>query len=289
MRRAAVLLLPLLAAGCASSHRYEAPLPTLPSSVSLPAPPTRLPPPDTLPKLAPEDPIKATVGALADGLVKPRKEWFKGVTYMPPYHPNHSYLIYIPEGGVSNFEFSPGEAVKPATCGDGGTILSQSYTSMGTGPSKKWVWQVKAKMTAPRQDCTITTNRGIYSVVVQTTTKAHTRTIRWSDPYEFLSAVDPHNAGTDLICQKADINYSLNGDPGAFGLRPGDVSNDGMHTCIQFPQSAGFDIPAICLIEGDQERPASPSMINGAYLLDGVPPVIELRTDNATLRIERGR
>jgi hypothetical protein len=28
-------------------------------------------------------------------------------------------------------------------------------------------------------------------------------------------------------------------------------------------------------------------MIDGAYLIDGVPPVIELRTDTATLRIER--
>jgi type IV secretory pathway VirB9-like protein len=281
--RAAVLLLPLFAAACAGPQ-YRPPLPTLPSSASLPARPVRPPPPDTLPRLAPEDPVKASFAALSEGLVKPRREWFKGVTYMPPYHPNHSYLVYIPEGGVSTFQFSPGEKPQPATCADGGVILSQSWSSLGVGPSKSWVWSVKARMTAPRQDCTVTTNRGIYSVVIQPTTRTHTSRVRWSDPYGFLSEADPD---TPELCARTDINYRLAGDEGAFGLRPGDVSNDGSHTCIRFPQSAGFDLPAVWLVEGDNERPASPAMIDGAYLIDGVPPVIELRTDAATLRIER--
>jgi hypothetical protein len=287
--RTAVLMMPLLAGGCASSH-YEAPLPTLPSaSTHLPAPPARPPLPDTLPKLAPEDPIKATVGALADGLVKPRREWFKGLTYMPPYHPNHGYLVYIPVGRSTSLEFSPGEKPQEATCSDSsGKILAPSWSSMGVGPSRKWVFQVKVTMEPPfpRQDCTISTSRGIYTIFIQGTSSTHTAKVRWSDPYGLLSEADPD---APEICEKRDINYSLNGDPGAFGLRPGDIGNDGVHTCIQFPQTAGFDLPAVWLIEGDQERPASPTMIDGAYLIDGVPPVIELRTDNATLRIERAQ
>ena len=286
MRRAAVLLLSCLSGACSPSPGYQPPLPTLPSAAaSLPVLAARPPPPETLPKLPPEDPVRATVTALRDGLVKPRREWFKGVTYTPPYHPNHSYLVYIPEGAVSTFEFTPGEKPRPAYCGDGGVILSQSWSHLGTGPSKAWVWHVKAKMTAPRQTCTVTTSRGIYRVVIQPTASTHTPAVHWSDPYGFLSPADP--AAPEMICQKADINYAFAGDPGAFGLRPGDVSNDGMHTCIQFPQSAGFATPAVWLIEGDQARPASPTMINGAYLVDGVPAVLELRTDTATLRIER--
>lgn len=275
--------LPLIVGACAGPE-YRAPLPTSPTTVSLPAPMARPAPPDVLPALAPEDPVKATFAALSDGLVKPRREWFKGVTYMPPYHPNHSYLVYIPEGNSTAFQFSAGEKPQPATCSDGGMILSQSWSSMGVGASKSWVWTVKSKMTAPRQDCTVTTNRGIYSIVVQPTTKTHTSKVRWSDPYGFLSEADPE---TPDICTPADVNYTLAGDDGAFGLRVGDVSNDGSHTCIRFPQSAAFDLPAVWLIEGESERPATPSMINGAYLIDGVPPIIELRTDNATIRIER--
>src|SRR4051794_16250794 len=102
---------------------------------------------------------------------------------MPPYHPNHAYLVYIPEGGTSIFEFSAGETPKPASCSDSsGNILSQTWTSMGVGPGKTWVWKLKVAMTAPMQDCTVTTNRGIYSIFIQTTTKTHTAKIRWSDP-----------------------------------------------------------------------------------------------------------
>lgn len=283
MGRLTAVGLPLLLAACAGPE-YRPPLPTLPTAASLPAPVVRRAPPDTLPVMAAEDPVKATFAALSDGLVKPRREWFKGVTYTPPYHPNHSYLVYIPEGNSTVFMFGPGEKPQPALCSDGGAILSQAWSSMGVGPSKSWVWTVKAKMTAPRQDCTVTTNRGIYSVVIQPTTKTHTSKVRWSDPYGFLTEADPE---TPDVCTKADVNYTLAGNEGAFGLRVGDVSNDGNHTCIQFPQSAAFDLPAVWLIEGESERPATPSTIDGAYVIDGVPPVIELRTDNATIRIER--
>lgn len=287
MRRAAAFLILPLIAGCASS-KYEAPLPTLPSaSLQLPRAPARPPLPDTLPKLPAEDPVKAIAGATKDGLVKPRREWFKGLTYMPPYHPNHGYLVYIPFGLSSTFEFSPGEKPQDATCSDSsGNIIAPSWSSMGVGAGKKWVFQVKVTMEPPfpRQDCTVLTTRGIYSIYVQGTRSTHTAKVRWSDPYGVLSEADPE---APEPCAQADIDYALSGDPGAFGLRPGDVSNDGRHTCLRFPQSAGFDLPSVWLIEGDQERPASPTMIDGAYRIDGVPRVIELRTDNATLRIER--
>jgi type IV secretory pathway VirB9-like protein len=205
---------------------------------------------------------------------------------MPPYHPNHSYLVYTPEGNSTAFLFGKGEKPQSSmvTCDDGGTILDPSWSSMGVGSSKSYVLTIKAKMTAPRQGCLITTNRGIYSIVIQPTTRTHITKVAWSDPYGFLSEPDPE---TPDVCGGGDLNYTMAGDPGAFGIRMGDVSNDGSHTCIRFPQSAAFDVPAVWLVEGDNERPASPAMIDNAYVIDGVPPVIELRTDNATLRIER--
>jgi hypothetical protein len=254
-----------------------------------------LPPPDTLPELPKEDPIKAAAGALAQGLVTPRKAWHKGITYEPPYHPNHAYLIYIPEGGKSSLQFGKREIPEQALCEgvlpegaateDNPGIMSTTWTAMGSGASESWVLDIKVKMQAPRQTCTITTNRGIYIVVVQPTKTTHTMKVQWSDPYNFLA---PDNGVQSApICRGTDVNYRFTGDPGAFGIAPGSISNDGAHTCIRFPPSAAFDLPAAWLIEGDTERPASPSTINGAYLIDGVPAVIELRTSNATLRIER--
>jgi hypothetical protein len=283
-----VLVAALLMGGCASQPAYQPPLPTLPSSPPvLPEPVVaRIPPPDVLPQLPPEDPVKASMAALREGIIKPRREWFKGVTYAPPYHPNHSYLIYIPEGNGSVFQFSPGEQPDEngATCPDGGSILDESWSSTGVGPGKSWLWTVKVRMTAPAIQCSLTTNRGPYIIVIQPTTKTHISKIQFSDPYSFLSEADPE---TPEICPKMDVNYVLTGNEGAFGLRPGDISNNGKHTCIRFPQSAAFDLPAAWLVEGDKERPATPATIDNAYVIDGVPPVIELRTDSATLRIER--
>src|SRR5690242_16167702 len=45
---------------------------------------------------------------------------------------------------------------------DGGVILSTVWTQTGAGASESWVLDIKAKMQAPRQTCSITTNRGVY-------------------------------------------------------------------------------------------------------------------------------
>ena len=290
--RTTVLALPLVMGACASS--YEPPLPTLPSPQQLPEPPRMVvAPPDTLPDLPAEDPIKAAVAAAKKGLVKPRRDWFKGLTYMPHYHPNHGYLLFIAEGSATSLEFMKREVNGKMTCPDGGVILSPSWTQVGGGASESWILQVKAKMQAEGNKqirCEITTNRAPsgYTVVFQTVpigSPAHISKVRWADPYNFLAA--DNGVQSAPICQGTDGNYRITGNLGAFGLTSGSISNDGAHTCIRFPPSAAFDLPAAWLVEGDQERPASPSTINGAYLIDGVPPVIELRTDNATIRIER--
>ena len=249
-------------------------------------------PPDTLPELPKEDPIKAAASAMSKGLVTPRKEWFKGLTYMPPYHPNHGYVVYIPEGQKTSFVFGKREIPESALCegvmpegSEMPGIMSTAWTQQGSGASESYVLDIKVKMTAPRQKCSITTNRGVYIVIVQPTTSTHTMKVQWSDPYNFLAG--DNGVKSAPICQGSDVNYRVTGDLGAFGLTSNSITNDGAQTCIRFPPSAAFDLPAAWLVEGDTERPASPATINGAYLIDGVPPVIELRTDNATLRIER--
>jgi hypothetical protein len=289
---AAVLALPFLAGACASSG-YEPPLPTLPSPAHAPPPvvPVVVAPPETLPDLPPEDPVKAASAALRGGLVKPRREWFKGLAYVPPYHPNHGYLVYVAEGSQTNLQFGKREIPETATCQDAGVILSVAWTQTGSGASESWMLQAKAKVQGEGNGqirCSVTTNRGPYTVFFKTmpvSSPAHIATVRWSDPYDFLA---PDNGVKSApVCAGTDGNYRLTGDLGAFGLTPGRVTNDGAHTCLRFPPSAAFDLPAAWLVEGDAERPASPQTINGAYLIDGVPPVIELRTDHATIRIER--
>ena len=242
-----------------------------------------------------EDPIKATAAAMATGLVTPHSQWNKGLTYAPPYHPNHGYLIYTPEGRSTSLMFRKREIPLEGSCEgqvpvdmqtpENPGIIDATWRNQGSGASESWIFDIRVKMTAPRQTCTITTNMGIYTVVVQPTTKTHTQRVEWSDPYSLLA---PDNGIQSApICRGSDVNYRVTGNIGAFGITSGSISNDGAHTCIKFPPSAGFDFPAAWLIEGENERPASPATINGAYLIDGVPPVIELRTDTATLRIER--
>jgi hypothetical protein len=123
-----------------------------------------------------------------------------------------------------------------------------------------------------------------YHVVVRTTTVTHHQLVRFSDPYGFLSDGDPEAME---LCAGTDRDYALSGDVGAFGIDVSAVSNDGAHTCVRMPPNAGYDLPAVWLIDGDNKRPASPSLINGALMIDGVPRTMELRTDTVTLRIER--
>src|SRR5690242_19662814 len=83
------------------------------------------------------------------------------------------------------------------------------------------------------QTCSITTNRGVYIVVVQVTAGTHTMIVRWSDPYGFLA---PDNGLPSApVCQGTDGNYRTTGDLGAFGLTSSSISNDGAQTCIRFP------------------------------------------------------
>lgn len=287
--RTAALLLSLAAGACVPA--YQPPLRTLPSPQQLPPPPMTALPPDTLPALPPENPLRAASSALKAGLVTPRKAWFKGLAYVPPYHPNHGYLVYAAEGMQTNLEFARREIPLTATCQDGGVIVSLAWTQTGSGASEAWILQAKPRMIADGNGlvrCSITTSRGPYTVFLKTMpagSPAHIATVRWDDPYGFLA---PDNGAQSApVCRGSDVNYRVTGDLGAFGLTSASVSNDGAQTCIRFPPSAGFDLPAAWLVEGESERPASPATINGAYLIDGVPPVIELRTDHARLRIER--
>lgn len=295
-RTAAVLALPFLAGACASSG-HEPPLPTLPSPAHLPPVPVPVvipdPVPDALPDLPPENPVRAAVAAQAKGVVTPRREWFKGVSYAPPYHPNNSYLVYVAEGEAVSVRFRPREVPSPVVCSDGGVILSTAWTQSGAGPTETWTLDVKARMRAGgdgRVRCRVATNfaeRG-YSLTLKTVpvgSRHHMQAVEWSDPYKILST--SRTVESRPVCQGSDGNYRVTGDLGAFGLSSSSISNDGAQTCIRFPPSASFDLPAAWLVEGDAERPASPQTINGSYLIDGVPPVIELRTDHATLRIER--
>lgn len=294
-RTAVVLALPFLAGACASSS-FEPPLPTLPSPQQLPPPPVAQGAgavPDALPELPPENPVRAAAAAQSSGEKSPRREWYKGVTYAPPYHFNNAYLVYVAEGETMGVRFRPREIPSPVVCSDGGVILSTAWTQSGEGATETWTLDIKARMRAGgngRVRCRVATNfapRGYFLNVktVAAGSAHHVQAVEWTDPYELLSTAN--FVESRPVCRGTDGNYRISGDLGAFGLTSSSISNDGAQTCIRFPPTAAFDLPAAWLVEGESERPASPSTINGAYLIDGVPPVIELRTDNATLRIER--
>ena len=106
------------------------------------------PVPDALPELPPENPVKAAVAAQAKGVVTPRREWFKGVTYAPPYHANNSYLVYVAEGEAVSVRFCPREIPSPVVCSDGGVILSTARTQSGAGATETWTLDIKARMRA---------------------------------------------------------------------------------------------------------------------------------------------
>src|SRR4051812_12869871 len=212
---AVVLALPLFAGACAGP-RFEPPLPTLPA----PSPPLApssvqgiaqvVAPPDTLPEMPPENPVKAAVAALSGGLVTPRREWFKGLAYVPPYHPNHGYLIYVAEGSQTNLQFGKREIPETASCPDAGGILSLSWSHTGSGVAESWMLQVKAKMQAEGNGqirCSITTSRAPYTVFFKTmpvNSPAHVTTVRWSDPYRFLAPDDGRQSAP--VCQGTDGN-----------------------------------------------------------------------------------
>ncbi|MBB5986645.1 TrbG/VirB9 family P-type conjugative transfer protein [Sphingobium lignivorans] len=96
----------------------------------------------------------------------------------------------------------------------------------------------------------------------------------------------PQGVAEDLPAAAADVAeayYTLHGDR---TLRPSEVSDDGVHTYIEWPASAA--IPAIYMVdERGKESLVNGMMRDGFFVIDAVAPRLVFRIDRRSARAVR--
>lgn len=251
-------------------------------------------PADTKPAKGKSDPVAATLQANRDGLVVPSPNDYIGAVYQPPYLRDFWYTLYVKAGDQTDVEFAEGETLKSMSCPDGGVVFVLNTSTFGPDDNPTYQVHVKAKKAGARMQCTFSTDRGPYRVnIIAGATTKHVA-LRWL--HEGPSVVQVAPAGrkkvaTDFaLCGAgSDNRYKLSGDLAEWGLRQGDVSTDGKHTCIAFPPEIGANGGPVVFLLDDQDnrRQANPTVIGNHYVIDGMQKRLELRLGAKSVLAEK--
>ena len=251
-------------------------------------------PADTKAPKVKSNPVAATVQANKDGLVVPSPNDFIGAVYQPPYVRDFWYTLYTKAGDQTDIEFAEGETLKSMSCPDGGVVFTLNTSTFGPDDRLTYQVHVKAKRAGARMQCTFNTDIGPYRVNIITGSTTKHVALRWLHEGPSVVQVAPaahEKVATDFaICGAgSDNRYKLSGDLAEWGLRHGDVSTDGKHTCINFPPEVGANGGPVVFVLDDQDnrRPADPSLIGRTYVIDGVQKRLELRMGAKAVLAER--
>jgi type IV secretory pathway VirB9-like protein len=251
-------------------------------------------PADTKAPKVKANPVAATLQANKDGLVVPSPNDFIGAVYQPPYVRDFWYTLYTKAGDQTDIEFAEGETLKSMSCPDGGVVFTLNTSTFGPDDRPTYQVHVKAKRAGARMQCTFNTDLGPYRVNIIAGSSTKHVALRWLHDGPSVVQVAPSvrkNVASDFaVCGAgSDNGYKLSGDLAEWGLRHGDVSTDGRHTCITFPPEIGANGGPVVFTLDDQDnrRQANPTVIGRTYVIDGVQKRLELRMGAKSVLVER--
>lgn len=268
--------------------------PTVYQNVPVAVPTSFKLPDDSKPAPKEKNPQKTARDAAANGMVVPDPNDYVGAVYTPAYYHDFWYTFYTAEGDQSDIEFSPGEVLRSMSCPDSGTVFTLTHSQFGPDNSLTDQVHVKAKRAGAKLQCTFNTSFGPYRVQIISNRSTKHVALRWTHPGPTLVEIaktDRSKVQSDFaVCGAgADKGYKLSGDLDEWGLRQGDVRQDGKRTCITFPPTIGANGGPVVFILDDQDnrRPANPTVIGSDYVIDGVQKRFELRMGAKSVLIEK--
>lgn len=277
-RSFAVIVVPLLLAGCASGPvpppvvDLDEPIERVAAVAIAPAdPPVRLevvevPTPLPLPgQLKPLEPLLPTPPeppdaksrverANASARVEPTRDGYLNAVQVWPYATGALYQVYTSPGKVTDIALQPGEELVALSAGDTVRWIIADTTS-GAGATQRVHVLVKPTRSAITTNLVVLTNRRVYHLEATATERTWMASVSWSYPQDLIAtlrakeraaeAASPVASGVPL--ERLRFRYAISGDQPAW--RPLRAFDDGERVYIQFPSGiAQGEMPPLFVI-----------------------------------------
>jgi type IV secretion system protein TrbG len=212
---------------------------------------------------------------------EPSRAGYQNAIQVYPYAEGSLYRLYAAPERVTDIALQPGETITSVAAGDT-TRWTVGDTTSGSGDARRVHILVKPFSAGLSTNLIITTDRRVYHLQLESTSRAAMAALSWTyaeDPLVALRRVEgamPVAAG--LAVERLSFGYRISGDDPPW--RPLRAFDDGRQTFIEFPVSVAVgEAPPLFVIGADGEA----ALVN--YRMSGRYYVVDRLFDAAELRL----
>jgi type IV secretion system protein VirB9 len=242
-------------------------------------------------------PASRVANANRTALQEPTAFGFLHAVQVYPYSEGALYRLFAAPERVTDVVLQSGETVTSVAAGDTARWTVGDTTS-GTGSSKRVHILVKPYSAGLATNLVITTDRRVYHLQLQSTSRTAMAALSWTYPQDDLIAFQRQREANEaaapvaggLSVDRLNFHYALTGDRPDW--RPIRAFDDGRQTFIEFPANVAVgEVPPLFVIgEGGKAELVNYRMSGRFYVVDRIFGVAELRLGakrQAVVRIVR--
>lgn len=227
-------------------------------------------------------------------LREPSAPGFVGAVQVYPWTEGAVYRLYAAPERVSDIALQPGETLISVAAGDTARWAVGDTTS-GSGDAKRTHILIKPYSTGLRTNLVITTDRRVYHLQLESTSRTAMTAVSWSYPQDEMLAIArarseaeaaaPAAAGLQLNSLR--FGYSIKGDDPPW--RPLRAFDDGRQTFIEFPASIAIgEAPPLFVLGPKGEAELVNYRMRGRfYVVDRLFDAAELRLGQKPQQVVR--
>lgn len=239
----------------------------------------------------------APVIAASDRPIEPaasRIEAPNSAVHVYPWSEGQVYRLYTAPERLSEIALQPSEALVAVASGDTARWVIGDTVS-GSGENRRTHILVKPSAAGLRTNLVITTDRRLYRVELESSSRAAMAGIAWSYPQEELIALRRSEAAAEALrpvaqgvaVETLNFGYSIEGDQPSW--RPIRAFDDGRQVFIQFPASlAQGEAPPLFVVgQGRRAELVNYRLSGRYYVVDRLFSAAELRLGEKRQQVVR--
>lgn len=184
-------------------------------------------------------PLANVEAANRSAVREPVRDFYVGAVQVYPWVEGTLYRLYTAPEQVSDIALEPGESLISVAAGDTARWVIGDTTS-GAGSARRTHILVKPSAAGLSTNLVIATDRRVYHVELESTSRAAMASISWTYPEDALLALKAAAQGApeapvsaDVTVGSLDFNYRIEGDNPPW--RPLRAFDDGRQVFIEFP------------------------------------------------------
>lgn len=248
----------------------------------------RLPPPSAGRRRQAGSSVSRVEAANRAAIREPSRDGYVNAVQVYAWTEGALYRLYTAPERVSNIALQPGETLISVAAGDTARWVIGDTTS-GTGAARRTHILVKPSAVGLRTNLVITTDRRVYHVQLESTSRTAMASISWTYPADELLALRSGEGGAaeppvaaGVAVEALNFGYRIEGDDPPW--RPVRAFDDGQQVFIEFPTNLAQGEAPPLFVRG---KGGGTELVN--YRVRGRYYVVDRLFAAAELRLGEGR